>query len=61
MDKKSKKNFKCDKCEKIFQTPTQLKIHINTQHEEKLFKRGRPKKYLIILVQKKKLNLFNFF
>ena len=61
MDKKSKKNLKCDKCEKIFQTPTQLKMHINTQHEEKLFKRGRPKKYPYYFSSEKEIEFIQFF
>ena len=45
MDKKQKKNFKCDKCEKIFKTLNQLKIHIKTENEEQIFKRDILKKY----------------
>ena len=46
MEKNAKRNeIKCDKCQKIFFNEIELTIHNNHKHGEKLFKRGRPKKY----------------
>jgi DNA-directed RNA polymerase subunit RPC12/RpoP len=60
-NKKYKQNYICGKCGKIFQSPIQLKLHINSKDEERLFKRGRPKKYPHCFSSEKEIKFIQFF